>query len=79
MGDVYQRRDPPQRAANTPLLSLDQLRVVEGFDTPLAEALRPYVTVAKKEVVKPRHIQIRGTITKVRTSIITLSGNPTRR
>jgi type II secretory pathway component PulK len=43
--DLYQRRDPPQRAANTPLLSLDQLRLVEGFDTPLAEALRPYVTV----------------------------------
>ena len=42
--DVYQRRDPPQRAANQPLLSLDQLRLVEGFDTPLVEALRPYVT-----------------------------------
>lgn len=43
--DVYQRRDPPQRAANQPLMSVDQLRVVEGFDSALVEALRPYVTV----------------------------------
>jgi general secretion pathway protein K len=43
--DVYQRRDPPQRAANRPLMSLDELRVVEGFDSRLVEALRPYLTV----------------------------------
>jgi type II secretory pathway component PulK len=43
--DVYQRRDPPQRAANRPLLSVDQLRSVEGFDAGLVDALRPYVTV----------------------------------
>jgi len=43
--DVYQRMDPPYRAANRPLLSLDELRLVEGFDGALVEALRPYVTV----------------------------------
>jgi type II secretory pathway component PulK len=43
--DVYQRLDPPYRAANRPLLSLDELRLVEGFDGALVEALRPYVTV----------------------------------
>ena len=43
--DVYQRMEPPYRAANRPLLSLDELRLVEGFDGPLVEALRPYVTV----------------------------------
>jgi general secretion pathway protein K len=41
----YQRRSPPYRAANRPLLSLDELRMVEGFDGRLVEALRPYATV----------------------------------
>jgi general secretion pathway protein K len=43
--DVYQKRDPPRRAANRPLLSLDELRMVEGFDPRLVDALRPYLTV----------------------------------
>jgi general secretion pathway protein K len=43
--DAYQRRDPPARAANRPLLSVDELRRVEGFDARLVDALRPYVTV----------------------------------
>lgn len=43
--DAYQRRNPPQRPANRPLLSLDELRVVEGFDAKLVDALRPYITV----------------------------------
>lgn len=43
--DAYQRRTPPGRPANRPLLSVDELRVVEGFDAALVEALRPYVTV----------------------------------
>jgi len=43
--DVYQRLDPPYRSANRPLLSVDELRLVEGFDGSLVEALRPYVTV----------------------------------
>jgi type II secretory pathway component PulK len=43
--DYYQQQDPPYRAWNQPLLSVDQLRLVEGFDQPLVEALRPYVTV----------------------------------
>jgi general secretion pathway protein K len=41
----YQRQDPPYRAANRALLSLDELRLVEGFDGELVQALRPYVTV----------------------------------
>jgi len=43
--DVYQRRDPPYRAANRPLLSLDELGLVEGFDPTLVDALRPYLSV----------------------------------
>jgi general secretion pathway protein K len=43
--EVYQQRQPPYRAANRPLLSVDELRLVEGFDGPLVDALRPYVTV----------------------------------
>lgn len=41
----YEGQDPPYAAANRPLLSLDELRMVEGFDGPLVEALRPYATV----------------------------------
>lgn len=41
----YQEQELPYRAANAPLMSVDQLRMVEGFDDALVEALRPYVTV----------------------------------
>ena len=41
----YQQRTPPARPANQPLLSVDELRRVEGFDGLLVDALRPYVTV----------------------------------
>lgn len=43
--DYYQRQDPPYRAANRPLLTVDELRLVEGFDSKLVEALKAYVTV----------------------------------
>jgi type II secretory pathway component PulK len=43
--DYYQRQEPPYRAANRPLLSRDELRLVEGFDSTLVEALTPYITV----------------------------------
>lgn len=43
--DYYQSQNPPYVAANAPLLSLDELRLVEGFDGPLVEAMAPYVTV----------------------------------
>lgn len=42
---AYQEREPPTRPANRPLLSVDELRRVEGFDGTLVERLRPYVTV----------------------------------
>ena len=41
----YQRQSPPYRAANRPLLSIDELAMIEGFDADLVRALRPYVTV----------------------------------
>ena len=41
----YQLQNPPYRAANRPLLSVEELRRVEGFDAKLVEALKPYVTV----------------------------------
>jgi len=43
--EPYQQRSPPYRAANRSLLAIDELRLVEGFDGPLVDALRPYVTV----------------------------------
>ena len=43
--DYYQAQDPPYRAANRPLLSVEELGLVEGFDVQLVESLRPYVTV----------------------------------
>ena len=43
--DDYQRQRPPYHALNRPVLSLDELRLVTGFDAPLVEALRPYLTV----------------------------------
>jgi general secretion pathway protein K len=43
--DYYQRQEPPYRAANQPFFSVDELRLVEGFDLPLVEALRAYVSV----------------------------------
>jgi general secretion pathway protein K len=40
----YLQFDPPYRAANQPLASVDELRLVRGFTPELVEALRPYVT-----------------------------------
>jgi general secretion pathway protein K len=43
--EAYAKRDPPVRPWNQPLLSVDELRQIEGFDGPLVDALRPFVTV----------------------------------
>jgi len=43
--EAYQQRDPPARPANRPLLTVDELRRVEGFDAQAVDSLRPYVTV----------------------------------
>jgi type II secretory pathway component PulK len=43
--EPYRERRPPTHAANRPLLSVDELGAVEGFDRTLVEALRPYVGV----------------------------------
>jgi type II secretory pathway component PulK len=41
----YQEQDPPYQAPNHALLSLDEMRLIEGFDGHLVDALRPYLTV----------------------------------
>jgi len=41
----YQLQEPPYWAANGPLMSVDDLFLIEGFDHQLVEALRPYITV----------------------------------
>jgi general secretion pathway protein K len=41
----YQLQDPPYWAANRPLMSVDELFLIEGFDHKLVEAMRPYITV----------------------------------
>ena len=43
--DYYQAQDPPYRAPNRPLLSVEELGLIEGFDVQLVDAIRPYVTV----------------------------------
>lgn len=43
--DWYQTQTPPYYPADGPLLSVDELALVRGFDSTLVEALRPYVTV----------------------------------
>ena len=43
--EPYQRRDPPYRAPNRPLLSVEELRLVAGFDGRLVDALKPFVGV----------------------------------
>ncbi len=43
--DTYQLLEPPYRAANRPLLTVDELGLVDGFDQRVIEALRPFVTV----------------------------------
>jgi general secretion pathway protein K len=43
--EAFERGQTAVRPANRPLLSVDELRLVEGFDATLVEALRPYVTV----------------------------------
>jgi general secretion pathway protein K len=43
--DYYRRQTPPYGAANRPMLSIDELGMIEGFDAKLVRALTPYVTV----------------------------------
>lgn len=42
---VYETRRPPVTPPNRPLLAVDELRRVQGFDADLVEALRPYLSV----------------------------------
>ncbi len=54
--DYYQQQKLPYEAPNRPLLSLGELRLVQGFDGPLVEALSHYVTVypyAKADGINP--------------------------
>jgi len=41
----YQVQQPPYRAANGPLMSVDDLFLIQGFDRQLVEALQRYITV----------------------------------
>lgn len=41
----YLSHDPPYRAANLPLSSVDELRLVKGYTAEIVEKLRPFVTV----------------------------------
>jgi general secretion pathway protein K len=44
----YLNFEPPYRAGNLPLTSVDELRLVRGFSSDVVESLRPYVTVLPK-------------------------------
>ena len=43
--DYYRRQDPPYRPRNGPLLSFEEIGLVEGVDSDLLEAMRHYLTV----------------------------------
>ncbi len=43
--EYYLTQDPPYGAPNRPLLSVQELGLIEGFDVQLVDAIRPYVTV----------------------------------
>jgi type II secretory pathway component PulK len=43
--EYYLRQDPPYLPANKPLLSVQEVGLVEGFDHRLARSLEPYLTV----------------------------------
>ena len=43
--DYYSRQTPPYEPANGPLLSVEELGLVEGFDARITRRLKPYVTV----------------------------------
>ena len=43
--DYYQGQKPPYKPANGPMLSVEEIAMVEGFDARLAEAIKPYITV----------------------------------
>jgi general secretion pathway protein K len=54
--DYYQEQKPPYKAANRPLLDLNELRMVQGFDGALVDALSDYATVhpyAKADGINP--------------------------
>lgn len=54
--DYYQQQKPPYEVPNRPLLGVNELRLVEGFDGPLVDALSEYVTVhpyAKADGINP--------------------------
>ena len=43
--DYYLSRNPPYSPANGPMMSIDEIAMVEGFDVDLANAMKPYFTV----------------------------------
>ena len=43
--DYYMSQNPPHVAPNRPLLSVEDVAMVEGFDKTMMEAMKPYVTV----------------------------------
>jgi type II secretory pathway component PulK len=43
--EYYANQIPPYQPTNGPMLSVEELAMVQGFDSEIAEALKPYVTV----------------------------------
>jgi general secretion pathway protein K len=43
--DWYQSQSPPYRAENRPLLSVEEIGLIQGFDAELLDVIRPYVSV----------------------------------
>lgn len=52
----YLAQQPPYRAANQPLSSIDELRLVRGFNVKVIEALRPHVTVLPEPTPTPINV-----------------------
>jgi type II secretory pathway component PulK len=43
--EYYSNQDPPYKAANGPLLSIEEIALIEGFDARITRRIKPYVTV----------------------------------
>ena len=68
----YLNASPPHRAANQPLTSVDELRLVKGFTPKLIESLRPHVVVLPQAT----SINVNTALPAVLTALVGDAGAP---
>ncbi|KPK69360.1 MAG: hypothetical protein AMJ84_09690 [Acidithiobacillales bacterium SM23_46] len=68
----YLNLPSPYRAANQPLTSVDELRLIKGFTAEVIERLRPYVVV----LPQPANINVNTALPAVLTALLGDAGAP---